>query len=229
MDLPELVYQRDGGIGHLDAPAPLDRARPFDLAQAPAQAGQPLRQAAAVDFELGLAGSARADAAPRASSGADPRQMAPLPGQARLQIGELGDLDLEFARQAVGALGENIEDELGAVDDPEFEFVLQIACLRRRQAVVENDQGGAARVRQLAHLGHFAAADKGARVNFLEGLEDFARDFGARALRQRAKLNERILRGAAVGVAHRHAHQDGAFAVWDGWLICGQGYSLKLN
>ena len=108
--------------------------------------------------------------------------MGPLAGQTGLQVGELGDFDLKFAGQAVGAQGENVEDELGSVDDPQLELVLQVAGLSRRQAFIENRQSGGALMRQVAQFGDLAAPDEGARVDLLEVLEDFSPATSAPAL-----------------------------------------------
>ena len=65
---------------------------------------------AAVGLELGLARSPRADAA------AQPLEVLPLPDQPRQQVRELRQLDLELALRGARALGEDVEDERGAVD-----------------------------------------------------------------------------------------------------------------
>ncbi len=62
------------------------------------------------DLEHGLARSAAADAA------GEPRQPGVLLGQARQRVLELRQLDLQLAVAASGALREDVEDELGAVD-----------------------------------------------------------------------------------------------------------------
>ena len=66
---------------------------------------------APVGLELRLAGAPRADAAAQAL------EVLPLPDEARQQVGELGQLDLELALHGARALGEDVEDERGAVDD----------------------------------------------------------------------------------------------------------------
>ena len=74
-----------------------------------------LANAPSIDFQLRLAGTAGADTA------AEPRQMGPLARQARQQIFELRQLDLQLALVAARALGEDIENQLTAIDDADFE------------------------------------------------------------------------------------------------------------
>src|SRR5690606_22602718 len=104
----------------------LQSPRALDGLQAPFQMTDALANAPAVHLELGFARAARADSAPQSG------EMGPLARQARQQIFELGELDLQFAFVAAGALRKDIEDELAAVDDPRFERRFQIALLRGR-------------------------------------------------------------------------------------------------
>ena len=52
---------------------------------------------------------------------------------------QLGELDLQPAFAAPGALREDVENELRPVEDLAGKEVLQVAALRRRKFVVEND------------------------------------------------------------------------------------------
>ena len=89
--------------------------------------------AAAVGFELGFAGAAGADAA------AQPRQRVARSDQPRHQVLELRELDLQLAFARPRAAREDVENELRAIDDLAIERVLEVAQLRRRQLVVEDD------------------------------------------------------------------------------------------
>ncbi len=129
----------------------------------------------------------------------------------------------------MGALGENVENELGSIYDPQLEFILQVTSLSRRQTFIENRQCGGALMRQVAQFSDLAATDKGAGVNFLKALEDLAGDLGAGTLGQCAKLFKRILGRNPVDIAKGDTNQDGALAIGCGYLIGRQGYSLRLN
>src|ERR1700691_4730299 len=111
--------------------------------------------------------------------------MHPLAGEARLQIGELGDFNLELALQRARPQGEDVEDQLTAIDNAELELFFQITRLRGAQAVVENREGSGVAARDLTHFGDFAAPDKGARVDLLETLGDRTDDECPRAFGQR--------------------------------------------
>jgi hypothetical protein len=67
---------------------------------------------------------------------------------------KLRKLHLDLAFVALGALGENIQDEAGAINDPYLQMPLKITLLGRRQGVVEDDD-----VDLLAHDGisHFSS------------------------------------------------------------------------
>ena len=98
---------------------------------------------AAVGLELRLAGAARADAA------AEPLEVLPHPPHPRQVVLELGELDLELALGADGVLGEDVEDQLRAVDHARAERVLEEALLHRVELAVD-EQALCVRRRELA-------------------------------------------------------------------------------
>ena len=71
---------------------------------------------------------------------ASPGQVRPEPGEPREQVLELRQLHLELAFPALGALREDVQDKLRAVDDPEIQGRLQVPLLGRGEVVVEDDQ-----------------------------------------------------------------------------------------
>ena len=79
--------------------------------------------AASVDFELRLAGAARADAASEA------REHEALTSKARQVVLELCELDLQLALFCAGALREDVEDQRRAVDDLDAEHLLEVVLL----------------------------------------------------------------------------------------------------
>ena len=92
----------------------------------------PLSDPAPVDFQLGLAGSAGANAA------AEPRKVRPLARQARQEIFQLRQLDLQFSFIAARPLGKNIQNQLTAVDDPNFKCGFQVALLGRGEILIDD-------------------------------------------------------------------------------------------
>ena len=68
---------------------------------------------------------------------------------------ELGQLDLQLAFVGARPLGEDVEDQAHAIDDPAAELALEIALLGRRQLVIEDGEaraGGGQRTRHFLHL-----------------------------------------------------------------------------
>ena len=105
-----------------------------ELLEVALEARDAVAHAPAVDLELGLARAASADAA------AEPRERRVALGQPRQQVLELGQLDLELAVPGRGALGEDVEDQLGAVDHAQVEALGEVARLGGREVVVEDHQ-----------------------------------------------------------------------------------------
>jgi len=91
--------------------------------------------AAAIDFELGLTWSARADAAGL------PREVAPHAGEAGEEVLELGEFDLQATFAGARPARENIENQLGAIDHLTVREFLEIAALRGGKLVIENHGG----------------------------------------------------------------------------------------
>src|SRR5580704_8079431 len=111
--------------------------------------------------------------------------MRPLPRQARREVAELRDLDLQLAFESARALRENIENQLTPIDDAKIEFLFQVARLRRTERIVENRKRGAGPMRDLLDLRGLALADEGPRVGRFELLRDGLGDLGAGGLGER--------------------------------------------
>jgi hypothetical protein len=109
---------------------------------------------APIRFELRLTRAARADSAAQARQGG---ARADQPRQKVLELCEL-DLPLAFARSR--AAGEDVKDELGAIDDLPFETILELTQLRRRQLVVEDDGVDLGLGTRRGKRGRLAAADE---------------------------------------------------------------------
>src|SRR4030042_6562374 len=124
------------GRGALPAAFALARA-PFlegvDVAFDPADAvGDP----PAVHLELLLARAPGADPGPLLG------QAEPLAAQARQAVAQLGQLHLELALVRPGPLGEDVEDELGPVDDLDLDLLLEVLLLGGAGVAVEDDHVG---------------------------------------------------------------------------------------
>jgi len=113
----------------------LRRPLPAHRLQVPREAGDAVLHAAAVGFQLRFTlAAAHADAALLA------RQVAPEPCQPGQKVLELGQFDLEFALARASALGEDVQDQRGAVQDLAVEGLFQVAALGGAQLVIEDDR-----------------------------------------------------------------------------------------
>ena len=186
VDFPALVYPTSASSRWRPrgAAAPLQRPRPLDLAQLLLELVHPAHEAPAVDLELGLAGAAGADATRLL---AERRAPAAQPGQA---VAQQCELDLGLALGAPGVLGEDVEDHRGPVDGGAAEELLEVAVLRRRQLVVEDDGVGVELPAQSGDLLGLAPADEGGGVGRVAPLHHAAHDVGARAVDQLRQLVE---------------------------------------
>src|SRR6185312_10584813 len=154
----------------------------------------------AADLDHGLARSAPADAAGQA------REAGVLVCQPRQRVLELRELDLELAVAAAGALGEDVEDELCAVDRLEARGVLEGSRLGRLEIDVEDgDRGPAAHGFENALL-KLPLTHDGMRVNLRALLADGAGDGDTGRADQLQHLLE-------VLVLRDDAHHQGALLV----------------
>ena len=122
------------GNGTVRALVPMQPSRAGDVRQALAQLRDALADAPPVDLELRLARAAGADAAAALRD-----RCVHCARQARQKVLELRQLDLQLALEGAGALREDVEDERAAVDDLAAERLLEVALLRGRERIVEDD------------------------------------------------------------------------------------------
>ena len=101
----------------------------LDLA---AQLGHPLADPASVGLDLGLTGTAGAHPATCAAGAATglPRHRLTPAAQPRQHVLHLRQRDLRFALSAGGVLGEDVQDQRGAVDDLDLHDLFQRVQLR---------------------------------------------------------------------------------------------------
>ncbi len=193
--LDQRVEQRGlAGIGVTDqrniegvapfALTPLRGTLALDLVQALARALDGLGNHAPVQLDLGFAGAtAHADATTL------PLQVRPAAHQARLQVLQTRELDLQFALMAARALRENVQDQQRAVIDRHAQVPFQVALLRRAQRLVEQDFGrpcalgqhrdfiGLARAHEQGRVGRLALAGQAGSDGITGGLRQLAQLF----------------------------------------------------
>ncbi len=164
------------------AAAALQRPRALDLAQLGLELVHAPDEAPAVDLELRLARSPGPDATGLLA------QRGTAAAQAGQAVAQQGQLHLRLALGAARVLGEDVEDDRGAVDGGAAEELLEVPVLRRGQVVVEHDGVGVEALAQRGDLLGLAAADEGRRVGSVAPLHDAAHDVGARAVHQAGQL-----------------------------------------
>lgn len=107
-----------------------------------------------------------------------PRQVAPVAREAWEQMLKLGQFNLELSFARAGALGENIENQSGAIENFTFEHLFQISALGWGKLVVENDRVDIVMLTPFGEFGGFARTDKSGcdrGFNFLTaGADDLA-------------------------------------------------------
>src|SRR4029450_9321040 len=97
-----------------------------EVLETPAQERDAAARAAAVRFELRLTGPACSDpGAERAHAAAEAFEVLPQTAHARQVVLELRELDLQLAFGAARVLREDVEDQLGAVDNSRLQGILE--------------------------------------------------------------------------------------------------------
>ena len=142
---------------------------------------------AAVGFELGFAGAPGADAT------AELGHRFAASCEAWELVFELREFDLELAFAGAGMAGEDVEDELRAVDDAAGEFCFKVAQLRRGEIVVEEDEvriGGGDDAFDLFEL---TASDKCCRIGSWTALNQGCGNLGTGGAGELFELAERCV------------------------------------
>lgn len=92
---------------------------------------------------------------------------------------ELREFNLQFALSRAGALGEDVENQGGAVEHLAVEDALKVAALCRGKFVVENDRVHVLATAMLREFIRLAAANEGARDGGFHFLGAVSDDFAA--------------------------------------------------
>ncbi len=112
----------------------------------------------AVHLDLFLTHAAGRTAAHAAAGAALAVEVAPHAGESRQRVLHAGKLDLQACLLGVGALGEDVENHLLAVDHAKVGEFLPLALLGRCEAVVDDDHVALVGAREFADLGGLAGA-----------------------------------------------------------------------
>ena len=191
--------ERDERRRGLAALLALGRAPQPQLLQPFLEDGDPCAGKATVGFELRLTRAAASGA--RATAQA--LEVRPHAAHARKVVVELRELDLELSLGGHGVLGEDVEDQLRAIDDAHVERVLEPPLLARVEVVVDDHRLGLLLLHGRLQLGELALADVGARVGGGALLDDLAHRLDARGAHQLGDLVQLV-----GGIGARGDHDD---------------------
>ena len=134
------------------------RALPLESAQSTLEQRHASPREPAIRLELALSRASRPDAS------SEPLEVLPHAAHAREVVLELRELDLQLALGAPCVLGEDVEDQLGAVDDSRLQSVLERTLLGRSELVVREEHLGGMGAELLLQLGELALADERPRI-----------------------------------------------------------------
>ena len=112
-------------------------ARLDHLRQLPAQPRHRLVDGAPVGLDLGLAGSAH-----EAEAAALAFEVGPGAHQPGALVAQRGQFHLQHALARAGAVGENLQDQAGPVEQLDPPFAFEVALLHRRHRAVDQNQLG---------------------------------------------------------------------------------------
>ena len=201
---------RDGGHVVAGAVLPLGLTGGRHGVDLAAQFGHAGTDAATVEFDLRLTGSAGADSgtACDAAAGLSGQRLAPT-AQTWQEVFELGEFDLGLAFAGFRVLGEDVEDERDAVDDLDLDDVLESAPLAGGEFGVDDHGVGADAGDDVGEFGGFALAEVGAWVRLVAALDERVEDFGTGGFGECGEFADRVL-GFGLG-AVPDAGEDDAF------------------
>ena len=175
-----------------------------DLLEVLFQLGDLIADDPAVRLDLRLTGTPHADTAPL------PFQVGPESAEAGEEVLHLRQFHLSFGLGGLGAAGEDVEDERGAVDDLHLHLLLEDIDLLAAEVVVEDDH---ADVFVLVHvfrdLVSLTAAHEGAVIGVVELLHEAFHGLCTCGFRQKFELVQ-VLVHLLLGLsAHDYADDYG--------------------
>ena len=142
----------------------------------------------AVKLDLLFAG-----AAGLAEAAALALQMSPAAHEARGEMLELGEFDLQAAFAGLRAGAEDVENQLGAVKNGKLDGALYVSLLGRREGDVEDDDVGMQLMSELSELVNLARADEEGGIGLVALGIKKSDGFESVGLDEKRKLFGRVL------------------------------------
>src|SRR3954468_18324195 len=119
--------------------------------------------------------------------------MRPHAGQARQEILELRQLDLQLCFVAARAGREDVENDFGAIHDAHAQTLLELDALHRRQTLIEQQERRAGRRQLVLQRFDLALAEVKVGSRRIDALDRAADDFSPGGIRQPFQLVEMLI------------------------------------
>ena len=156
------------------------------------EAADAFPRASSPDFELRLTRTPASDTASEAR-----KRVVPLP-ESRQEVPHLRELYLQLAVARFGVLGEDIENELGAIYNLEIGHSRDVVRLGRSEVAVENQRLGVELHGSDDHVLELAASERVSGVDSVANLQHSVSDLDSRRARKLFQLTERVIRLAGA-------------------------------
>ena len=146
-------------------------------------------------------------------------KVGPHVGQPWQEVLVLGQFYLRFGMRSSGALGKDVEDQVGPVQDLGFgQGLTEVSQLRRTQLIIEYEQVDVVLFDVFRDFLEFALADKGSNVGVVQALREGLNGLSIGGARQKLQFIEVLCKQRARLVTGGQAHQDGpfGFAIFSG-------------
>jgi hypothetical protein len=104
----------------------------------------------------------------------------------------LGEFDGQSRLVGSGVVGENIEDQLGAVDDFGFDCFFEVASLSWTEVIIEDDDIGIVEFDELFKFGNFTFPEIGFLIGADSLLHNASDNFCSSGFRQAREFIERV-------------------------------------
>ena len=177
--------ERDGRrLGPLPL-LPPDAALLAEILQSAVQQRDPAARDPAVALELG---------SERAHAAAETFEVLPHASHPRQVVFQLRELDLQLPLGASGVLGEDVQDQLGAIDDARLERVLEGPLLRGVELVIDEQHLGARLAVGTLQLLELPLAHVGTPLGARAMLDELADRLDKRRVRKLSQLGQLLLR-----------------------------------
>ena len=195
-----IAYQRH--TDHLSAVLPLDALLLVDIHQLTFQSRDLVEDDSLIGLQLRLTRTTHTDTTTLAL------QVCPQAGQAGQHITILRQLHLRLGVRRLRPTGEDVENQVGPVEDLDLKLLLDVTQLLGRQLIVEDHQADLVLLDISFDLLQFAGTDEGHRIGSLRLLRESFYRLDTSRIRQEGQLVEIFLHFLLILLGCHQAHQN---------------------